>query len=355
MATIASGSYPQEMNFIDNPIVIGLENFNFPEGAVFRQVVIQVDVSPTYTGASATSYRFTADVTDGSTVWVDISSALRAAMNAWSPGAESVDAAPMVVYPYAMFVSKAWEYYMLDGEVYEEASVEQVSSKAYYGGLSQYERMTVVGHPADYLTSGTHMSRKPKIGELIKSGGYRTYGYFRGEDFVTSVSRVTESGEDDYGSYLVTDMEDAVQLLFVNSLGMIEAITAFPRESLSYNVEGERKSLVTSPSFRAVPDRTTTKHGRRPVMEMSSGIVTREWADWWVTEFLMAKRYWVLRGTGRKLATDGTWTEYPLWLPCTIMPTDEEVLVYDRAKQELPHVDFTVEVAAEGSLMNVLI
>ena len=73
-------------------------------------------------------------------------------------------------------------------------------------------------------------------------------------------------------------------------------------------------------------------------MKMSSGTVSRAWADWWVTEFLMAKKYWMFY--------DGR------WLPVTVTPVDDETLVYDRSEQRLPHVDFEVEIAVEGSVLN---
>ena len=61
MAVIAANSYPLEFNFIDNPIMVGVTNFAFPTDATFRQAVVQVDVTPTFSGSSPTTYKFYAD------------------------------------------------------------------------------------------------------------------------------------------------------------------------------------------------------------------------------------------------------------------------------------------------------
>ena len=87
MATIAANSYPLEFNFIDNPIVVGIENMSFPAESTFRQIVIEVVVTPTYNYES-TTYLFRISVSAESIIWVDISTALRSAMNGWHPTPE---------------------------------------------------------------------------------------------------------------------------------------------------------------------------------------------------------------------------------------------------------------------------
>jgi hypothetical protein len=81
--------------------------------------------------------------------------------------------------------------------------------------------------------------------------------------------------------------------------------------------------------------------GRRS-WQMSSGYVTREWAEWWATEFIggKRKRWWMLwQGPG--LAT-------PRYVPVVVEPAKKSINIYDRAKQQLASVDFTVTLALEG-------
>lgn len=351
MATIAANSYPLEFNFIDNPIVVGIENMSFPAESTFRQIVIEVVVTPTYSYES-TTYLFRISVSAESIIWVDISTALRSAMNGWHPTPEMLTSNYMK-YKYAAFTLKAWEEYLYDGDIYKGDYVSRVSAYAFYGGMSEYERLTIQTHPADFI-DGKILSRKPKDGALWGTNDF----------VITNEAKMNSSGAaiEIVGSYerIANGFLPAGQyrhFMFVNSLGVLETCSAWCRESLSYNISSEKKSLVTTPSFHPAPNLTTHKTGNRPHMEMSSGPVSVEWADWWTTEFLMAKRYWVYMGTTKKLSTDEnpSLVETPLWLPCVVIPSDDNTVVYDKAEQNYPHVNFDVEIAVSGSLMSTLL
>lgn len=355
MATIAGNSHPLEFNFIDNPIMVGVTNLTFPAGATFRQAMVQVDVTPTYSGAVTSTYYFYADAsatTLYSTVWIDISTALRAAMNSWSADAATVIAAgTKYAYPYATFGTTVFEKYLLDGSVHQHEGASQSGAYAYYGGLSEYERFTLSNHPADFLVSAgnnKYLSRKPRTqgeGEVLETGAVRAYSYYLDGTVYTSSYTLTDTNEGkegyDGGGYFWQLPVSGERRLFafVNSLGVLETVMAQSRESLAYGIESEVKNLASTPAYKAKPNITTHKTGGRPKLEMSSGKVSRDWADWWATEFLMAKRYWMLTDTG-------------VWLPVTVSPADDEVLIYDRSDSALPHVDFDVEVAVSGSLKN---
>lgn len=354
MATIAGNSYPSEFNFIDNPIMVGVTNFGFDTNATFRQAVVQVDITPTFSGASPTTYKFYADASADSTVWLDISTALRAAMGAWQPDVKSIipSGDSTYTYPYAIFGITVYEKYLLDGVVYEDQCAQQTGAYAYYGGWTEYERMLADKHPADtYLSDGTkrYITRKPTEsgnGEIIETGFYRTYSYFMDgrmytRSYPTTAANEGNQGYDDAGYFWQLPVSgERSQFAFVNSLGVMETIMAQSRESLSYDIESETKALVSTPQFKPSPNVTTHKTGGQAKWQMSSGKVNREWADWWTTEFLMAKKYWMLH--------EG------VWLPVVVTPADDSVSVYNRAESELPHVDFDVQLAVKGSIKNLI-
>lgn len=336
MATIAGNSYPSEFNFIDNPIMVGVTNFVFPTDSTFRQAMVKVDVTPTFSGET-TSYNFYADASADTTVWIDISTALRAAMNAWQPDLDflslSNDNAFDCTYPYATFGVTVFEKYLLEGVVNEIEGASQSGAYAYYGGLTEYERMVFSSHAADFY-SGMFFTRKPASGELHAVGDIST------SSICNAVSKtVSTHGEVMPAASCQFEKGEMTQFLFVNSLGVFEAVSAISRESLSYDMETERKNLSTTPQYKAKPVITTHKTGGHGKFEMSSGFVNREWADWWTTEFLRAKRHWMLHSSGT-------------WLPVAVIPADDTTVIYDRSEQRLPHVDFDVEVAVSGSIMN---
>ena len=324
--TIGGNSFPSAFNFIENPVIVNVSYSGFPESSTFRQVVVKVSATPSYDNAIRV-YNFYADASSGSSVAVDVSSALRGAMNGWSPDESLVKDGGTVSYEYATFIVSVSGKYMQDGEVVEVAGQTSGISYAYYGGLSSYELFSESRHVENWHVS-LDFSRKPS-GELKANGDLVSVSSFNGSQVKTSFSA---SPDTDF------TQSETRQFLFINSLGVFETCTAMCLESLSYGIESETKNLASAPAYFAKPNRTTHKTGGRGVMRMSSGTVNRAWADWWTTEFLMAKKYWMIY-EGR-------------WLPVTITPSKDEPLVYDRAEHRLPHVDFNVEIAVEGSIMN---
>lgn len=356
MATIAGDSYPLEFNFIENPIIVGVTNFEFQPNSSFRQAVIEVEVTPTYSGASVSKYRFYTDATAGIPIRMDISTALRGAMCEWQPDISAYTSKDAIYsYPYATFTVRVYEKYLLDGTVYEDLGAERTGAYAYYGGLTEYERLIFEKHAADIFVDENNPSqvwtRKPNSksnGEIIETGFYRSYYSFNytNRRFQTRIYQTTSENEgkenQDAGGYFwqLPVSGERRQFAFVNSLGVIETIMAQSRESLSYDIESNTKSLVSTPQYKPNPNITTHKTGGRNKWQMSSGKVNREWADWWVTEFLMAKKYWMLHSG--------------MWLPVVVTPADDSMEIYNRSENNLPHVDFDVQLAVKGSITNLI-
>lgn len=352
-AQFGENSFPMNVNFIENPIIVNVasSHFEFPQDSTFRQIVIQVVVHSTWDEGQHTYY-FYADASAGTDLSVDISSALRGAMKGWEPDASSISLTESgsLSYPYARFGVTLYEKYMQDGIVYERTGASRDGAKAFYGGLSGYELLTFGQHVSDMMKNdGTnyYLSRKPHElgkGEMLETGFVRTYSIYRDGTIRTSsyvLSSENEGGQGYDGAGFYWHLPPSGQrtlFLFLNSLGVLETVSAFSRESLAYGIESETKNLASAPAYFAKPNRTTHKTGGRGKLAMSSGFVTRDWADWWTTEFLMAKKYWMLY--------DGR------WLPVTVTPADDESTVYNKAEQRIPHVDFDVEIAVEGSIRN---
>ena len=129
--------------------------------------------------------------------------------------------------------------------------------------------------------------------------------------------------------------EDYVDFLFVNRRGAVETCSGRTLESMKIEAQMnqygkvERPRFAPSQSIMSIP----TGDGRRS-WAMSSGYQTREWAEWWVLEFLHSRRVWMLY-RGR-------------YVPVTVKSSNSSVTIYDLKKGEMPHVDFTVTLALEG-------
>ncbi len=122
--------------------------------------------------------------------------------------------------------------------------------------------------------------------------------------------------------------------LFKNRRGAIETCSAQMLESMDIGIETTQYSHVEKPSFSPSYSLMSVVSGGRRSWPMSSGSQTREWAEWWTTEFLMAGKWWMLY-KGR-------------YVPVTVEPAKKSITIYDRAKQQMPSVEFTVTLALEG-------
>lgn len=122
-------------------------------------------------------------------------------------------------------------------------------------------------------------------------------------------------------------------LRFINGFGAVENISVRSKDKLSYEVSGETHSLVQEATTRPTDRRYATKSQPVGVYELSSGYVPQRWAEWYVQELLTSPRVWIQLG-GR-------------WVPALI-EAEDDCVIYDRTKPEMPHVDFTLRLAIDG-------
>ena len=136
-----------------------------------------------------------------------------------------------------------------------------------------------------------------------------------------------------FSGYYRTNTQDVHFLRFINGFGAVENISVRAKDKLSYEVSGETHSLVQEASVQPTDRRYATKSQPVGVYELSSGYVPRKWAEWYVQELLTSPRVWIQLG-GK-------------WIPALI-EAEDDCVIYDRTKPEMPHVDFTLRLAIDG-------
>lgn len=146
----------------------------------------------------------------------------------------------------------------------------------------------------------------------------------------------------EHAPLVLRDSQEYVDFLFLNRRGAIETCSGLTKEAMQIDVDMKQYSRVERPTFR--PSRSLMAIGSdgRRSWQMSSGFVTREWAEWWAMEFLggKRKRYWMkYKGPEQTTAS---------YVPVIVEPAKKSVSIYDKTKQQMPHVDFTVTLALEG-------
>ena len=141
---------------------------------------------------------------------------------------------------------------------------------------------------------------------------------------------------------VLRDNQPYVDFLFINRRGAIETCSGMTKEAMSINSTMTQYSRTDGPTFRPTRSLMAIGTDGRRSWQMSSGYVTREWAEWWTQEFVNGKRkqWWMLwQGPGAPSAK---------YVPVTIKAAKSDTTIYDRTKQQLAHVDFTVTLALEG-------
>lgn len=149
-----------------------------------------------------------------------------------------------------------------------------------------------------------------------------------------------KSGDMEMGispSFYVTDKVPPYYVFqFVNGFNVMESITCYPKESLQYKIDTEE--FERSEQDRSLNTRQRMVLKTRPVAtySMSSGWVTRAWADWFINEFLTTRQPAFMKINGK-------------FVSANIVPGDKPI-VYDEYKRELCNVLFDVQPTIEGSL-----
>lgn len=142
---------------------------------------------------------------------------------------------------------------------------------------------------------------------------------------------------------VVRDSQPYVDFLFVNRRGAVETCSALMLEAMDIGVDTTTYTRTERPSFQPKRSLDAISEGDRHSWSMSSGHQTRDWAEWWTSEFLMSKRKWMRCSTKGKPSATGT-----IFAPVVVKPAKNSVTIYDRTKQQMPSVEFTVTLGLEG-------
>jgi len=370
--------------FADSPVVIDISGLRWskegqPVTSPFTIVRVKVLRNGEVVG------EFKGDTGGQTSISFDISSALRAI---WSDfdydkevaAAKSAAAHRLTAKAFAPSgdgyqdgVRRYREYYLQvyteylasdDGGVFtqtqytdEDGNANIPGGQCCIGGMTEWERMKAVEDSggADNADVSYHehknrrngdASNKPtdmpeRVGSMsitswvdVQSGGTQCVYYPVNADPATDQ-------QTPHAPLVLRDSVPYVDFLFLNRRGAVETCSGQTLESMGINVKVTQYSRTERPSFNPVRSLMAIGQDGRRSWQMSSGYVTREWAEWWALEFLGGKRkQW--------------WMRYPIgdangtYVPVIVEPAKQNISIYDRSKQNMAHVDFTVTLALEG-------
>ena len=350
MAVTVSGMFGNgKTYFADSPVIITISGLEWPPSSPFTVVRVEVRYAGNKVG------EFLADTGRQTSIEFDISSALRAIWSDYGfdnevSAANTGGSSALRPYrSYSLFVYT--EYIATDGVYTTTSSGEIAGGRCAIGGLTEWERSNIGAREnADVSHLELTNQRNGDASTKPVSSPERV-----GIDSITSWVDVQSTGTKSIFYPADTPMEadktsahaplvlgDSVpytDFLFVNRRGAVETCSGQTLEAMDIDVETTQYTRVERPTFKPTASLMAISRGGRRSWSMSSGHQSREWAAWWTTEFLMARRWWMLYDM-----PDGG----KAYVPVTVEPAKKQTGIYDRAKQQMPSVEFTVTLALEG-------
>lgn len=355
--------------FCDSPVVIDISGLVWPGGSPFNIVRVEILHDGNVVGD------FRKDSGGQTSISFDISTALRAIWREYDFGTEvtkatsaltaSVDNGQEATRSMKSYSLRIYTEYLLkvDGEdIYTVTQCEDSSGdtdisggQCLIGGYTEWERDVIMRNDdtekdvsalehtgvrnGDASTKPTSTPERVGRNSItswvdVKQGQHRCIYYNHAAQMTEDDVTGRETGWGGHAPLVLRDTADYTDFLFVNRRGAVETASAQMLESLSIPVEKKTYARIGRPSFaptRSIASRAT---GGRRSWAASSGHQTREWAEWWTMEFLMARRHW-MRYQG-------------VFVPVVVEPAKKENTIYDRSKQQMPSVEFTVTLALEG-------
>ena len=348
--------------FAGSPVVIDISGLEWPAGSPFNIVRVEVTYNGRKTG------EFSSDTGGQSAISFDISSALRAIWSdydfqdtevamadaALSPGGGRQASRGMRGYSITVYT----EYMSSDdGGVFTSTAFGPFTGgRCMLGGLTERERYSIGAKEnadASYWNRSNDRygdaSTKPWRSQSLERVGSTSITSWTdiGQEGTQSVffpapaSHLSPAvtGEQDgataHAPLVLRDSVPYTDFLFLNRRGAVESCSARMLEAMETGIEKKTYSRVERASFRPSRSVMAVRQGDpRRKWSMSSGHQTREWAEWWASEFLSSERHWMLY--------EGA------FVPVIVEPARKDTGIYDSAKQQMPSVEFTVTMALEG-------
>ena len=371
--------------FADSPVVIDISGLQWPDASPFNTVRVEVVYkkpigNDQYEMVMAGDFH--ADTGGQSAISFNISTALKKIWSDYEYGDEVAAAQSAVTALTGQPATRAMREYILriyteylsddgvftqtrcsveiDGVEYEDIPGGQCLT----GGYTEWERSLIEddtkrdvaalehtgvrnGDASTKPTSSPERVGKDSITSWVDVKESETKSIFWSATYNNGQGEADdiagrEQGWTGHAPIVLRDSQPYVDFLFLNRRGAMETCSGLTKEAMSITAETQQYSRTERPAFR--PSRSLSAIGTdgRRSWQMSSGYVTREWADWWTTEFLggKRKRWWML--------WQGPGLTSPRYVPVTVESAKKSVTIYDRQKQQMESVDFTVTLALEG-------
>lgn len=380
--SVTISQHPSAISFAGNPVLL-MASSNL-SGKTFLKVCAEVTIkvqrssSPSY---SETLTRRLSIPTNGDNqkVTFDLSDLLLSALSQIRIERSEAMAGNDVIATSGgnvKYTVKLWDEYLDEySEVMSTEHSGSVTSEekiAIPGAYAEMERLLEAEDTASVLGSAKILSHKPDF-EAVPVGGKLVVPTFSDASggFSVCVDKVSQADwQDTYNVYanevswkrlkmtdkvapglhsllwvgekvppfffhIIPNQPFATYFEFVNRYGAVESIYTYGRRQFKPTVKQERQVRNWNRTFR--PD---ARYVKRTLQEesrftMSTGPVSREWAEWFVSEFFVAETAWMYSEKAGDMI--------PVVIEC-----EDDLEVFNESEAEVLDLQFTVTLCVNG-------
>ena len=348
---------------IGTPIVYKVIPTAHLSAYTFHRTILKV-YAALETDQNYSIFEFATPIESTADVFIDISSALRAVADTYE-----YSPTPPSRYPYIKFRLEAYDEWMQNGELHTNVGLvyyptEENYLYAFMGGFTDLERITATDSDG---RSAYRFSRKPVTPEIV----HVNKGYIRPANFTAAISYVKSTNgsypstptagpksyavtgiteglnnifitDDDNNSsnnevvqlYGINAPAESYEIRFVNGLGCLESIHVCSLRQTVVSIASEEQIIAKQETFKKFSRGIAIKKNNTEKWSLSSGPLTKDWASWFLHEFLMATWMWIKVNSN--------------WIPCYTSP-GESTTLEDRAGNSMFEIQFTVTLDINGS------
>lgn len=379
-------TFPGTVNFQRNPIVVSFASTNV--NRTFQSAVMEATLRTKaengwLTLVNEERYSIPLDYAGNTPVKFDLKTLASVAKPGYTTS--PLDSTGIIARDSILLNIKLYEEYLYNGEILYDPPLNSsfpththtAQLNVLPGGLTDYERMSLDKPLAELIGSTCILSRKPE-GEILHPQGYYIIPAVTNLPDATTVwlmlnentpygndSRQLDSYRcfvyrrriadvlaehptaqtlrayvgDNAGplAYIARKPVKPYHFHFVNGFGMMESITCYARDRKTVELQTSENVFVPERDFKSVMSVFTTKSDVTESYLLSTGVVNRQWAEWFTTEFFTTSEAY--------MEVDGN------WIPVSIIP-DDKITVYDRQKPEPISMEFTARPQFNGPLNN---
>lgn len=344
--TLTSGSV-----FAGNPITFTISPSVPKQTPSFHRVIVEVFFA---NDGNYETIKLSVPVTkEGTDVSLDVSSALRAALDSYeyTPTPTTYPFVSWYVYIYDEYMDNNGEVHTNVGKLYYPQQPDKTGStnlRCIKGAFSDMVRLQ--SGPSKGVLSFT---RKPDsspqpvvVGDtFIYTPPYETEQLLSNSPTLvppTSVSQeITQEGLQTVGTHQLyalpaAEADTRVTMRFINSFGVLESVSLPKAYSRKMALTTQSYVVARQETFNSFSRASVKKQNDKETWYLTTDPLDESWLDWYLHEFAMSEHAWIL--------------SHGIWIPCTIL-LEDETTIKDDTNTNMYALSFKVVIDINGSLL----